>query len=292
MSTDGRQPALGPATAAARRTQRRRPSPRPYEQPADDDLTGNGVALSATRALLSVRNRTEAAAILLTAIRDLGGAVVPARLGEAHPDALPVDVSLGAGEPLLVVVPQLSIAAMQLGHHLPSLLQDALSAAERCDVTRRQAELATDDALTCVASRRLIAPSLGRARPGDVVCMFDLDGVKELNDSNGHAAGDRALQELGDLLRGSVRGGEFCGRYGGDEFLLILAGAPVETARRRLVDVLEQWRGRCWHGTSASVGIAVVGPAGGVAAGRAADEALLVAKRSGRDRVVISGEIR
>jgi diguanylate cyclase (GGDEF)-like protein len=256
----------------------------------ETDLSGDTVVLAATRALLSVRSREEAAAVLLTAIRDLGGAVVPARLAEAHRDALPMDVSLGVGEPMLVVVPELSVAALQLGHHLPTLLQDAGGAADRCDVVRRQAQLAAVDPLTGVSARRLIETSLSRARPDDVVCMLDLDGFKELNDAHGHEAGDRALQEFAELLRGSVRSGEFCGRYGGDEFLLILSAAPVENARGRLAQVFQQWRSRDWHSTTASAGIAVVGSSGGLAAGRAADLALLEAKRSGRDRIVLAPE--
>lgn len=281
----------GPATAAARRAAGRASAPRPYDRPTDADLSGDAVVLAATRALLCASSREDAVRVLQTAIRDLGGALVPARLAESNPDAMPADVSLGVGEPMLVVVPALSIPALQLGHHLPALLQDACGAAERCDVARRQIELATVDSLTGVASRHQITPSLLRAQTGDVVCMLDLDGFKGLNDSKGHAEGDRALREFGDLLRGAVRPGEFCGRYGGDEFLLILSAVPVEAVRVRMVDVVRRWRELAWHATSASVGIAVVGTAGGLAAVRAADEALLQAKRTGKDRVVVVEEL-
>lgn len=287
---DSRPGAPGPATAAARRAQQRARNARPYERPPDGDLNGDAVVLAATRALLSVRSRAEAAEILQTAVRDLGGALVPARLAEANPDALPADVSLGVGEPLLVVVPQLSIAALHLKHHLPALVLDATGAAERCDVAGRQAELASLDSLTGVASRLQIAPSLAEARPGDVVCMVDLDGFKQLNDTRGHAAGDQALRDFGDLLRSSVRAGEFCGRYGGDEFLLILRGVTVGLAQQRMNDVLRRWQAVPGHGTSVSVGIAAVGAPGGAAAGHEADLALLRAKQAGRDRVVVHEE--
>jgi hypothetical protein len=136
---EGLPPAWGPATAAARRTGRPDRVPRPYEQPVNADLSGDSVALAATRALLSIRRREEASEVLQTVVHDLGGAVVPARLAEAHPGALPIDLSLGCGEPLLVVVPELSIAALQIAHHLPRLQQDALRAAELCDLARHQA---------------------------------------------------------------------------------------------------------------------------------------------------------
>jgi diguanylate cyclase (GGDEF)-like protein len=291
VSTDQPRRPLGPAVAAARRTQKRTGSPRPYERHTGTDLSGEGVVLAATRALLSVRTREEAADVLLAAIHDLGGAVIPARLAECNPDALDVDVSLGVGEPLLVVVPALSVAGLHLGHHLPALVQDALESAERSDVAQRQSELAAVDALTGVASRGQIAPMLAQVQTGDVVCMLDLDGFKALNDTRGHEAGDRALEEFGQLLQECVRAGEFCGRYGGDEFLLFLRGAPVDVARARMSAVARQWRERGWHGTTASVGIAVVGSAGGVAAGQAADQALLRAKRTGRDRVVVAEDL-
>lgn len=135
-------PGLGPAAAAARRTQRRPSVSRAYPQPLDADLSGDAVVLAAVRALLHVRTREEAAQVVRTAVADLGGGIVPARLAETHPDALGLDVSLGVGEPMQVVVPAPTVAALQLIHHLPGLVQDALTAAGRCDVALRLSELA------------------------------------------------------------------------------------------------------------------------------------------------------
>lgn len=289
---NGPEPRPGPALAAARRGGgQSTTAQRPYELPLEADLNGDAVVLAATRALLIAHSRQQAATVLRTAIHDLGGAVVPARLAEVHPDALPADVSLGIGEPMLVVVPELSVAALRIGHHLPDLIRDAQQAAERCDVSHRQRDLAARDMLTGVASRQLIDGSLGRARPGDAVCMLDLDGFKALNDTSGHAAGDQALQEFAALLRSSVRPGEFCGRYGGDEFVLVLAATPVPVARERMLEVVALWRDDAWHGTTTSVGIAAVDADGGHSAARRADEALLRAKRSGRNRVELFEEV-
>lgn len=132
----------GPATRAARRTDRARRAARAraYPAPLADDVTGDLTVLAATRALLTVATRAQAAHVLHTAVQDLGGASVPARLAEVHAEVLQVDVSLGVGEPLLVVVDPLSVAAMRLSHHLPLLVQDALTAAARCDVDDARAD--------------------------------------------------------------------------------------------------------------------------------------------------------
>ena len=274
----------GPATRAARRAGPRVPRPRAYAQPPADSGTGDAVALAATRALLAVQTREEAAAVLRTAVNDLGGGVVPARL--AGPDCVHVDVSLGVGEPQVVHVDPMSLAAMRLTHHLPFLVQDALQAAARCDHLRRQNRRATVDALTGLATRAEIGSRLGAAQPGDVVVLVDLDLFKQLNDTYGHEAGDDALRAFGQLLRRLVRGDDFCGRYGGDEFLLLLAQAPLLVARARMQQLAEAWAGEpAAGGTTLSVGIAPVGEAGAAEALRAADAAVYRAKRGGRNRV-------
>ncbi|WP_220794844.1 hypothetical protein, partial [Nocardioides pelophilus] len=76
------------------RERRRRSYPLPLE---GDGRRGDAIALAATRALLRALTREEAAQILRTAVDDLGGEVVPARL--ASDDALPQDISLGVGGP-------------------------------------------------------------------------------------------------------------------------------------------------------------------------------------------------
>lgn len=143
--------ALGPASEVARRTrsERRAARGRPYPLPLDatdpTDATGDAVRLAATRALLFAESREEVAAVLHTAVNDLGAGVVPARIADMQPHAMPLDVSLGVGEPRVVVVDPLSMAAMRCSHQLPGLVEDAQLAAGRCDRWHRNVARASVD---------------------------------------------------------------------------------------------------------------------------------------------------
>lgn len=72
--------------------------------------------------------------------------------------------------------------------------------------------------------------------------MLDLDGFKRINDIAGHLAGDRALATVGKVLRQATRGSDIVGRYGGDEFAVILPQSSEEGARavgQRILDALQ-----------------------------------------------------
>jgi diguanylate cyclase (GGDEF)-like protein len=143
---------------------------------------------------------------------------------------------------------------------------------------------AMQDALTGVGNRRRAATLLEDLRPDDAVVLIDLDHFKLVNDTAGHAAGDRVLVLLGRYLREAARDADAIARYGGEEFLLVLrhAGRPAPAAVIRL---LEGWR-ELKPLTTFSAGVAIhqEGRSPAATLGRA-DAALYRAKRTGRDRV-------
>jgi diguanylate cyclase (GGDEF)-like protein len=139
--------------------------------------------------------------------------------------------------------------------------------------------------------------SAGQAQPARSlsVFLFDIDNFKHYNDTNGHLAGDKLLQELAGLVSESVRKDDIFGRFGGEEFLLVLpntnvtqAAAAAEKIRALLANHAFPYREKQPLGRiSVSGGIAEYPVHGLDAAGllHAADEALYEAKRAGRNKV-------
>lgn len=249
---------------------------------ADADLAAVEAVLTATHELLWISSLADAQAAAVRLVMALGGAVVaPDALGD---DALPVDVSFGEGGTLLPSAPAASVAHMQLVRYLPGFVRDAHRAVELAARTRRLVEEAEVDALTGLATRRVVGRALGRLRSDDLVIMLDLDHFKQLNDTLGHGQGDRVLRCFGRAIGACVRARDLAGRHGGEEFVIILTegdrndGAEVFLSRLRTV-----WETSRPHPVTFSAGIARVGSDPSQAL-RLADAAMYEAKQSGRDR--------
>ncbi len=169
-------------------------------------------------------------------------------------------------------------------------------------------EMAHQDGLTKVMNRRAIdeqlheaAARLARATHPSTVALLDIDYFKKVNDTYGHQAGDAVLQEVAGRIKAILRGSDKIGRYGGEEFIAVLEGAPAHDAQevaeriRLAVQELPVEHGGQEITVTISIGLCEA-PAGYV--GQAApivekaDEALYEAKRSGRNRVVIAGAPR
>jgi len=162
------------------------------------------------------------------------------------------------------------------------------------ETSKLQAET---DALTGLLNRRSLA-----ARCRDLfvmgtpcsVAVCDLDHFKRLNDTHGHDAGDRALRLFAQVLRQCVRPTDMVGRYGGEEFVIVLPGAGAEQAVRileRIRDVLRLAVTRSSSATfTSSFGIAVYSEDGSTLDDlvQAADRALYRAKTNGRDRIELA----
>jgi len=205
------------------------------------------------------------------------------------------------------VLPQMLIAKIQTGARATRVL--AAAEAERSHSQRsqrtleqRNAELlqaAGTDELTGLGNRRALdaflpmtfAQALSEGQSLSCL-MFDLDEFKIINDRLGHDVGDQALRAVGRVLRQQSRGMDFVARVGGEEFLMLCPHTAEEAAMRiaeriRLAIAAPQ---PDLPPLTVSVGVAV-GAAGFPDAAsliRAADQALLQAKRLGRNRVCVA----
>lgn len=171
---------------------------------------------------------------------------------------------------------------------------------ERSD--ERNRVLAMQDELTGLTNRRSILGTLDQQlamarRNGQPLSllMLDLDHFKRVNDSFGHLAGDAVLRQVAAGIASRLRAQDVAGRYGGEEFLVILPGTTIDGA----VQLAEELRtsiaaGRIEIGDGHAITITIsIGVSGGVpAAGQrvedlidGADRALYSAKENGRDRV-------
>lgn len=208
-------------------------------------------------------------------------------------------------------ISQLEAAVSQRTEALEAALAHALCAQEAAELSqaqlaqanRRLEHLSATDPLTGLANRRKLDEILDQEwrrayRMGSTLALVlvDLDYFKAYNDALGHPAGDQLLQKFAQLLADLCRrSGDLPARYGGEEFVLVLPGMDAASARllaERLVATVQQ---NAWpHPASplgphvtVSCGVAVGRPLEGVPAGllvQQADEALYVAKSSGRNR--------
>lgn len=160
----------------------------------------------------------------------------------------------------------------------------------------RLARLTRLDPLTGLLNRRGLEAvehaREGKALVGSVICA-DLDHFKDVNDRHGHAVGDRVLVVVADVLARAVRRGDSVARTGGEEFLVVLPGAPLaaalriaEAARATLAATdIDAPSGKLRVTSSFGVAERRAGESHEDAIARA-DAALYGAKRAGRNRVV------
>ena len=167
---------------------------------------------------------------------------------------------------------------------------------------RASMEMAVTDALTGLYNRRyletqllqLIEQSADRGK-GLSLLTLDIDFFKSVNDTYGHDAGDRVLQEVAGRIRGSVRSVDLACRTGGEEFVVVLPGADLAVAEkvgeriRRAIAAKPFMLGPGSHLTvTASLGVSSLGSVQDTVEDllKRADRALYRAKREGRNRVV------
>jgi len=180
----------------------------------------------------------------------------------------------------------------------------AAIALKNSELVERLHSAATTDGLTGLLNRRATEERLeaeisrsARHQVKTTIALIDIDRFKLINDTLGHAAGDRYLVHLGELLNRHIRSLDVAGRLGGDEFLVILPMTSADEARifvNRLRGGLEDFADKhpeFGHGTL-SVGLAEATRDGDsvTALLAAADAALYAAKGAGRNLVRAAGE--
>jgi diguanylate cyclase len=194
--------------------------------------------------------------------------------------------------------------ALHTTNEMAAARQQVALAEQRIERLKSELELVTrlvrEDQLTRALNRRGLEDALkrevARAARSDTplsVAMIDIDNFKHLNDTHGHQAGDKVLVHLVEIIQDTLRTNDLIGRYGGEEFLVLLPGSPLEAAcevMQRLQTQLAQ-KPIVWENlelfVTFSVGVATLLPAEIASAliGRA-DKAMYEAKRKGKNCVV------
>ena len=161
------------------------------------------------------------------------------------------------------------------------------------------ANLAYTDTLTSLPNRRRLYEDVYRLialaeRYGQefCVCLFDLDHFKRLNDTHGHLVGDQVLQEVAQVARLHLRATDLFGRWGGEEFVVLLPQTRLSDAQTALERVrLALHTIPNVHAVTASFGIAAYLP-GDTRESllHRADQALYLAKATGRNRIVLDSD--
>ena len=191
---------------------------------------------------VAVGSQFEETADLRPALRDAGGKdviVVPLRSGQTTVGSLEVVNRLGD-------TMTFRRADVQV---LETIAAHAAVAVENSRLVERLRYDAYHDRLTALPNRRRITDALAESvkvrAPGEVVAviLFDVDGLRTVNESMGHSAGDKLLAEVAERLRAIAGPGALVGRIGGDEFVVTLRAESTEATVQLATQMREQLRG-------------------------------------------------
>ena len=197
------------------------------------------------------------------------------------------------GIPEAEFTPKVRSAIMGLMTEVDSLRRELSETRKRLDEVEKAAD---QDALLPLLNRRAFVRELtryiaftGRYNTPASLIYFDLNHMKQVNDTHGHAAGDAVLAHFADVLMGHVRDSDSVGRLGGDEFGVLLSHAGQDQALKKADILAEALRARpaVWNGKDITVSFAYgafelkAGDNADIAMARA-DEAMYMQKRAGR----------
>jgi diguanylate cyclase (GGDEF)-like protein len=262
-----------------------------YLLPRRERPPGVSWVASTRRSFLAVDPRELTASVpRLAATGPVSCALLLPLVERGEAEAVVVLVRRGEAEPF-------TAAAVDLAAALVDQAATALA------LTRARAEAGTDAVTGCMnhrAMRRRLDEEIGRATRtgGPLSCLLiDLDDFKLVNDRYGHQAGDAMLRAVVQALVGEFRAFDRVARYGGDEFVVILPNAELESAAAAANRALERLRAIPGHegagpGVSASIGVSQwQAPMSTDQLLEACDAALLRSKRQGKGRVTRAAEL-
>jgi len=164
------------------------------------------------------------------------------------------------------------------------------------EIVGRLTETSETDPLTGVLNRRGFDARMAALARGDenhVFVMADIDRFKAINDRFGHEAGDTVIRNFARILAGTARKGDLVVRWGGEEFLVVIADADTATARRfaeAVRTVFEEQAHAHLDGRKVTASFGIAAWHGGMSVSdvsHLADKALYRAKREGRNRVCV-----
>ncbi len=251
-----------------------------YDAPVGITLVGDDdEILDCNQSFLDLLGLDDERAILRTNLRELVAYEVLSDDGIEALDARPPEGVRGLELPYRhahghVVWGRLSSSPIRSGKGTTWLVHVEDITAVRAE-RERDRERATRDALTGLPNRHELVDAMHlRGRDPYTLMMLDLDGFKAINDQHGHLVGDELLATIGTRLCDSVRAGDLLGRFGGDEFVAILAGHHDDT----VINIqIERLRACITQPVATSAGMVSVGVSIGVARngdGETADEVM------------------
>jgi len=150
----------------------------------------------------------------------------------------PQSVNLNIEFLQLAVLALVLVAFSTIGGYISSMRRNlSISKSQQEKYIEIIHEMAIRDELTGLYNRRHVMELLDyeknrSSRGGSIFClaMLDIDHFKNVNDNYGHQAGDAVLREVATLMKNTLRNAEFCGRYGGEEFLIVLTQTDIKGA--------------------------------------------------------------
>lgn len=192
------------------------------------------------------------------------------------------------GIPESELTPKVQGAIMRLMEEVETLRREIEQSRQRISYLEQRAD---QDTLAPIANRRAFVRELSRImafaeRYGTASSLiyFDVNDLKPINDTHGHAAGDAVLMQVAETLLGNVRESDVVGRLGGDEFAVILSQADEDQAVEKAADLVRRIEGQTldWNGTD--IAIHVAHGTYTIRGGDSAQEALAAADRAMYER--------